>query len=208
MKKVLILLVLAVFLVIPVSADSQLGISFAPEWMWISKVDGTSYENVGTTRFYLTADGANYFGRNGGFGIEYGLGAVFPLNMWIGDTTINLNGEGTAFAFRVGLGYRHEFNNLIGMVVGLGMNGTFGGGSSYDFGSFNVNYAAELDLGIYGRVAVDLTFIEALRVNVGFAMGGPVYTAVFEESAGQTTSQSTNMSGFFISPFVGISYVY
>lgn len=207
MKKVLILLVLAVFLVIPVSADSQLGISIAPEWMWISKAEGVSIENMGTTRFYLTADGANYFGRNGGFGIEYGLGAVFPLNMWVGDTTVNLNGDGTAFAFRVGLGYRHEFNNLIGMVVGLGLNGTFGGGS-YGFGDSSTSYAAELDLGIYGRVAVDLTFIEALRVNVGFAMGGPVYTAVFEESAGQTMSQSVNISGFFISPFVGISYVY
>ena len=205
--KVLIVIVLAVFLVIPVSADSQLGISMAPEWMWFSKAEGVSIENMGTTRFYLTADGANYFGRNGGFGIEYGLGAVFPLNRWVGDTTVNLNGDGTAFAFRVGLGYRHEFNNLICMVVGLGLNGTFGGGS-YGFGDSSTSYAAELDLGIYGRVAVDLTFIEALRVNVGFAMGGPVYTAVFEESAGQTMSQSVNISGFFISPFVGISYVY
>lgn len=206
MKKVLILLVLAVFLVIPVSADSQLGISIAPEWMWISELEGVSAENAGTTRFYLTADGANYFGRNGGFGIEYGLGAVFPLNMWVGDMTVNLNGEGTAFAFRVGLGYRYEFNNLIGMVVGLGMNGTFGGVSNH-VGS-NADYVAELDLGIYGRVAVDLTFIEALRVNVGLAMGGPVYTAAFGEFEGQSMSTSINMSGFFISPFVGISYVY
>ena len=89
--------VLLILLVVPVFAmDSQIGASIAPEWFFVSKMEDMEMSETGMTRFYLTIDGANYFGQNGGFGIEYGLGVIFPVNTWSGNVTIDAEGGGAA----------------------------------------------------------------------------------------------------------------
>lgn len=207
MKKIVVLLLLLASLV-PLSAmDSQIGVSIAPEWFWVTAFEGNKApESTGATSFYLTVDGANYFGENGGFGIEYGLGMAFPINTWAGDMTTEANGD-VEFAFRVGAGYRHEFNSLIGIAAGLGLNG-----SSYsqtgDTGYGYTGKASIFSLGIYGRVAVDFTFIDFLRINAGVAMGGPVYSSMKVSSMGQSMSMDIDLSGFYLAPFVGVSYAY
>ncbi len=190
-------------IMVPVFAEGQIGISLTPEWLWITSIEGqNSPYSIGMTRFMLTADGANYFGEKGGFGIEYGLGAIFPINQWQGNSTINTTGTGAGLVFRVGAGYRYEFSELFGLAAGLGLNGAYQPSSLQ---GTNIN---ELNLFIYGRITADFTFLEFLRLNVGFAMGGPVYTLVTASSGGQYTSQSMNIGGFFFAPFAGVSYVY
>lgn len=74
------------------------------------------------TRFMLTADGANYFGKKGGIGIEYGFGMIFPINTWQGNITVNAEDSSVGFVFRAGIGYRYEFSDLLGIAAGLGLN--------------------------------------------------------------------------------------
>lgn len=198
--------VLLILLVAPIFAmDSQIGASIAPEWFFVSKMEDMELSETGMTRFYLTIDGANYFGQNGGFGIEYGLGVIFPVNTWSGNVTIDAEG-GSGFAFRAGVGYRHEFNSLIGIAAGLGVNGTYDSETRSSSGSTAT--VSELDLGIYGRVSVDFTFIDCVRINAGIAMGGPVYSNMKMSLDGQSQSADLGISGFYISPFVGIAYAY
>lgn len=205
MKRIFVVLLLISALVPVFAMDGQIGVSIAPEWFWINKIEGQDFSDYGQTRFYLTVDGANYFGENGGFGIEYGLGLIFPINTWQGDVTIDANG-GTGFAFRAGVGYRHEFNSLLGLVAGLGINGTYDSGSqSYAGQTVSVS---EFDLGIYGRVALDITIIDFLRFNAGLAMGGPVYSNMKMSIGNQSESSNVDLSGFYLAPFVGIAYAY
>ena len=58
MKKIVVLLLLLASLV-PLSAmDSQIGVSIAPEWFWVTAFEGNKFsESTGATSFYLTVDG-------------------------------------------------------------------------------------------------------------------------------------------------------
>ena len=205
MKRLSVALLILLFALPVFAMDGQFGASIAPEWFFISKMEGQELSDTGMTRFYFTIDGANYFGENGGFGIEYGLGLIIPVNSWSGNITVNSEG-GCGFAFRAGLGYRHEFNSLIGIVAGLGLNGTYDS-ETQSYSGYSAT-ASELDLGIYGRVAVDFTFIDCVRVNAGIAMGGPVYTNMKMSVNGQSQSADLNISGFYLAPFVGVAYAY
>lgn len=200
MKKLIIISIMLLALVpAAFAADGQIGISLTPQWFWISKVmDYDIPGNLGTTSFLLTVDGANYFGEDGGFGIEYGLGASFPLNVWGGNYTESISSSATSLAFRFGLGYRYQFSSLIGVIAGLGVNGD---------AEFNRNGNASttsLMLGLYGRVGVDFTLLDFLRINAGIAVGGPVYLAAF----GSGSSASVGIGGFYLAPSIGVAYTY
>ena len=126
MRKLFVIAIVFIVSVVPVFAEGQIGISLTPEWFWTTSYEGEKYtESVGTTKFMLTVDGANYFGENGGFGIEYGLGMFFPVNSWQGNVTVSAEGASVGFVFRAGAGYRYAFSDLIGIAAGLGLNGTY-----------------------------------------------------------------------------------
>ena len=200
MKKLIIISIMLLALVpAAFAADGQIGISLTPQWFWITKaLDHDISGNLGTTSFLLTVDGANYFGEDGGFGIEYGLGASFPLNVWGGNYTESISSSATSLAFRFGLGYRYQFSSLLGVIAGLGVNGDAG------FSGSGNAATTSLMLGLYGRVGVDFTLLDFLRINAGIAVGGPVYLASFRGSS----STSLGIGGFYLAPSVGVSYAY
>lgn len=207
MRKILIVAIVLFTVMIPVFAEGQIGVSLTPEWFWLTSMEGQKApESTGMTRFMLTADGANYFGSNGGFGVEYGLGMIFPVNKWSGNVTTKSTETSVGFVFRAGVGYRHEFSNLIGLVAGVGLNGFY---QKENVASPEGQASAsEFDLGMYGRIAADFTFIDCVRVNAGIALGGPIYSVVKASAAGESMSMNIHMSGVFLAPFVGVSYVY
>ena len=174
MKKLFVVAIILVCSIIPAFAEGQIGVSLTPEWT------GVGNNNSGIPNFLLTVDGANYFSEAYGIGVEYGFGMSFPLNT--DDTTVG-------FVFRVGVGYRYEFFDFLGVVAGLGLSS----------GYLSEGSSSEFDLAVYGRVAADFTFIDVIRVNVGLAIGGPFYTE---------PSSATKDGGIFLAPFVGVSYVY
>ena len=201
MKRIVALLIMAVLLLGVVSAEGQVGVTVMPDWFFITSANGTSIEgSMGETRMYVGIDGSNYFGENGGWGIEYGFSALFPCNMWANDTTISTQYFNAGAAFNIGAGYRYEFNDLVGIVAGLGLR--FNIDSTMSAMSEGGMGPVFLMFDMYGRVAADFTLFNHLRFNAGFLLGGPLFSV--------TLGQDYNISysGIFLSPYVGISYAY
>ena len=221
MKKILVTLLILVAVVGAVSAsDGRIGVSVAPEWYWLDT--GTDSKS-GQTNLAFMAEGAHYFGKRGsGIGIEYGLGAYFPLNTWVGDADPVKVPDDTPsnFIFKVGAGYRYEFSDLLGLSAGVGMRGKFGTivDTGLDFGDIFTasGKTTNFRLDIYGDVSLDITLLEFLRINVGVILGGPVYSSFTTKSSSSgifgdhnnTTTGTIDESGFWPAPVIAVSYTY
>ncbi len=203
MRKVIALVIMSAMLLCAVSAEGQIRVTVMPEWFFITNVSGTSVEgSMGETKVYTGIEGANYFGENGGFGIEYGFSAMFPVNMWAEGTVIKADTFSNAgAALNIGAAYRHEFNNLLGLSAGLGVR--FNIDSTMDtVAGENAIGPVFLMFDIYGRASVDVTIINHLRFNAGLFLGGPLF------SVNLGADYDVSYSGLYLSPYVGVSYVY
>ena len=202
MKKLLIVALVFIVSMSALSAhEGQIGISFAPQWSWItySPDEDIPLNETIAPDLLLTLDGANYFGRNGGgFGIEYGLGVAFPAD--------SQDEFGPGFVFRAGIGYRFEFSRLFGLSLGFGLNGAYLSGSYSLINSTET--VSTVMLGLYGKIAADLTLIDCIRINLGIAVGGPVYNLNTFSMPSVNISGSTNIKGVYVAPFIGVSFVY
>lgn len=207
MKKILVTLLILVAVVGAVSAsDGRIGVSVAPEWFWYSTDTETE---LGRTNLAFMAEGAHYFGKKGsGIGIEYGLGAYFPLSTWSGDTTAKIE-DTSGFVFKVGVGYRYEFSDLFGLAAGIGTRGCLYS-STEDVPFFGTKVTTKMfSLDIYGDVTADITLLDFLRINVGVMLGGPVYTKASISTGGESFSgDSSEVSGFWLAPVIAVSYTY
>ena len=197
------------------AGEGRIGVAIAPDWMWYSNP-----EDTGKMDFNLMAEGANYFGKEGGFGIEYGLGVKFPVNTWITDNDPQKVEDGkSSFLFKVGAGYKHAFSDMFGLTAGLGIRGsvlTTDGG--FDLGGIIgvSGKATVFMMDIYGSVAADITLLDFLSLQAGVSVGGPVVSScrITTEGSiggiggGGTETVDLDLSGFYLAPFVGVSFVY
>ena len=214
-KIVAVAFVLLAFTGMLFAGEGRIGVTIAPDWMWYSNP-----EDTGKMDFNLMAEGANYFGKEGGFGIEYGLGVKFPVNTWITDNDPQKVEDGkSSFLFKVGAGYKHAFSDMFGLTAGLGIRGsvlTTDGG--FDLGGIigvsGKTTAFMMD--IYGSVAADITLLDFLSLQAGVSVGGPVVSScrITTEGSiggiggGGTETVDLDLSGFYLAPFVGVSFVY
>ena len=212
MKKTLIVFALLIISIGMIYAnDNSAGIMIAPESYWAFSAEGQKLpDNTGSTLFYLMADGANYFGGQSAFGVEYGIGAMFTLNSWSDGVTVKAEDAPVGLMFYLGPGYRYEFSDYIGITAGIGLRGTwYSQSESYSGQSATIS---AFNLEMYGKAAVDFTIFDCLRLDAGIMLGGPVYnsTTVSMDIAGEHRSETRSMSvsGFFLTPFVGVSYAY
>ncbi len=214
MKKLLIAAIILIFSAIPLFAEGQIGISFSPEFAWLTSSTETP-PSMFETSFTFSIDGANYFPEAYGFGIEYGLGLSFPWMYWYDGDSESSHFSIVGIVFRLGAGYRYAFSDFLGLVAGLGLAGGY-----YIYPNAS---GSNFNLSMYGRVAADFTFIDALRVNAGLAIGGGLFMADFyaidedKYHLIDDTGKSYDISGvylkrdydtFFLAPFVSVSYVY
>ena len=207
MKKLLIVALVFIVSMSALSAhEGQIGISFTPEWSWVTTLEGNKLpKNEEGLTMMLSIDGANYFGRRGdGFGLEYGIGMAFPVTQQDMNYPIlnQINGSDIGLVFRFGIGYRFEFSRLFGLALGFGLNGAYQAENIISSGKTATE--SVLLLGLHGKVTADLTIIDCLRINLGIAVGGPIYNLISVENY----SANLNIGGVFVSPFVGVSYVY
>ena len=177
-KKILILALVFCSAFAASAADNQIGVSVSPQWMWAGDANDMT--------LLITVDGANYIGSDGS-GIEYGIGT--ELEFLQGKTIAGV-------AARIGYGYRLEFNPLLGLSIGVGINGTYVPSV--------LEALSEFYIGMYGRIAVDFTFLDALRLNVGVGLGGPFFGTFTYEG----DTYAGFMTGFYIAPYLGVSYAY
>ena len=214
-KIVAVAFVLLAFTGMLFAGEGRIGVTIAPDWMWYSNP-----EDTGKMDFNLMAEGANYFGKEGGFGIEYGLGVKFPVNTWITDNDPQKVEDGkSSFLFKVGAGYKHAFSDMFGLTAGLGIRGsvlTTDGG--FDFGGIIgvSGKATVFMMDIYGSVAADITLLDFLSLQAGVSVGGPVVSScrITTEGSiggiggGGTETVDLDLAGFYLAPFVGVSFVY
>ena len=198
MKRLLIVMILALAAIAPVFAiNGQIGVSAGYEWF----ANDTSFDS-GTNSLALNVAGATYFGSEGGLGIEYGLGMGIPMSSWAGDFSVDLDDTPKQFIFNAGLGYRFHFGDMLGLKLGIGANG-YRISESYDYASMST-----LTIGIYGRLALDVTIAGCVRIDLGAFAGGPVMGKVDGSSMGVSYSQDVEVEGIFVTPYAGISYAY
>ena len=214
-KIVAVAFVLLAFTGMLFAGEGRIGVTIAPDWMWYSNP-----EDTGKMDFNLMAEGANYFGKEGGFGIEYGLGVKFPVNTWITDNDPQKVEDGkSSFLFKVGAGYKHAFSDMFGLTAGLGIRGsvlTTDGG--FDLGGIIgvSGKATVFMMDIYGSVAADITLLDFLSLQAGVSLGGPVVSScrITTEGSiggiggGGTETVDLDLAGFYLAPFVGVSFVY
>ena len=214
-KIVAVAFVLLAFTGMLFAGEGRIGVTIAPDWMWYSNP-----EDTGKMDFNLMAEGANYFGKEGGFGIEYGLGVKFPVNTWITDNDPQKVEDGkSSFLFKIGAGYKHAFSDMFGLTAGLGIRGsvlTTDGG--FDLGGIIgvSGKATVFMMDIYGSVAADITLLDFLSLQAGVSVGGPVVSScrITTEGSiggiggGGTETVDLDLSGFYLAPFVGVSFVY
>ncbi len=190
------------------ASEGRIGVSLAPEWMWY-----TNAEDSGKMDFALMAEGANYFGKKGGgFGIEYGLGVKFPVSTWVaGSDPIDVEDGKSSFLFKAGVGYKHAFSDVFGISAGLGVRGDIGS-TGFEGTSFSTS-STTFVMDIYGSVSTDLTLMDFLGIRIGAMAGGPVFGKVIGkaqiggiEFGGDADYEFRE--GFWLAPFVGVSYVY
>ena len=198
MKRLLIVMILALAAIAPVFAiNGQIGVSAGYEWF----ANDTSFDS-GTNSLALNVAGATYFGSEGGLGIEYGLGMGIPMSSWAGDFSVDLDDTPKQFIFNAGLGYRFHFGDMLGLKLGIGANG-YRISESNDSASMS-----KLTIGIYGRLALDVTIAGCVRIDLGAFAGGPVMGKVDGSSMGVSYSQDVEVEGIFVTPYAGISYAY
>ena len=215
MKKVLSLLLCLLLLSgLLFAAEGRIGVTLAPQWLWNTATEADD----GETNFLFMAEGANYFGKEGGFGVEYGLGVNFPINTWAGDLVNDDPSSSSAFVFKAGLGYKYAFSDLFGLSAGVGVMGSIrsysDGGSWGGVTLSGKSTAFVMDL--YGNIAADITLLDLLGINVGVIVGGPVLstlTTTVDGSIGDvggshTETTDVDKQGIFVAPFVGVSFVY
>ena len=195
------------------AAQGRIGVTLTPEWTWYTDTEADD----GETNISLMAEGANYFGKEGGIGIEYGVGIFMPVNTWLGDNTFDAEGD-SAFIFKVGAGYKLVFSDMFGLDLGMGIRGrvqAYADGGSW--GSVTISgRSTSFIMDLYGSVAADITLLDFLGINAGVMVGGPVLHSVTTSASGSigdfggnTSDTSTvDTSGFWLAPFVGVSFVY
>ncbi len=179
-------------------AGSSIGVSIAPDWSW-------NGSGGGSTDFLFTADGANYFGDRHGIGPEYGIGVVFPLNTWEEGRVESVAGSPYGFAFRIGLGYRYDTENVVGVFIGAGIRGKL---QMYNDRPLPDQSVRLFTLDVYGRAGIDFSIMNAISISLGLMAGGPVYSDATLISGGVSLSSDYRRDGFFISPFVGAAILY
>ena len=183
-------LVLAIALASPLSAmDGQIGITVGCQW----NTEDFDFDR-GTREIPINISGSDYFGRDGGFGVEYGAG----LGICIGGGDVDSNyaetNSQTPFFANVGAGWRFHFDDTFGVKIGLGV----------DFRYMSNDNWKRYTLGAYGRVALDITFADHFRLDVGARIGGPLHA----EQAIGSLSGEVDVKGVYASPYVGLAYVY
>ena len=206
MKKALLIVILIMVVTVSVFSESQTGIQVGYEKFRFFEVEGINTGNYGQTKIPVMLNGAFYGKEPGGLGIEYGIGGIFLLNTWQDNISISPNGISAGWVCRLGLNYRHQISNLFGMLLGLGVYGTY---DSEDTSENGTTYrASEIDLFLYGKVGLDLTFGESFRFDLGAQVGGPIWAYATITAGTDKASGDISMSGITFIPYVGLSYVY
>ena len=189
-----ILIVFCFFFVsVPAFASvGKIGASFSPEFtIPYGKVDSAH-------GFTIMVDGSNTFEENGILGIEYGNGIKIPMNS---------KNTASQFLFKLGLFYKLKFTDMIGLDISGGFRERVWLQTSVDEDYYSMAVSASTDF--YISAATDFTFFDAIGLSAGLMIAQPLVTMSLSDNSYDGGRFSvTGPTNIYISPFIGIYYVY
>ena len=101
---------------------------------------------------------------------------------------------------------------MFGISAGLGIRGTYGKYLDFSIGDLIDSNTTIFAMDLYGDVSFDITLLEFLRINVGVMLGGPVLTQTTTKTdtiiGSGSNTESLNISGFWLTPVIAVSYTY
>ena len=196
MKKLFAILLIVLAVTPLFASEGQIGATLGFQNFWIKDSDGATNLSI-----VASVDGANYFGNNGGFGVEYGIGMIDLLSMGSGNQTSNDDEFDPNMLVHAGAAYRHSFTDIIGIFAGLGLSYQM----KWESDDISENYYHVISL--YGKLGADFTF-SSLRLNLGLELGGPVSSMIKMSNSGNTVTKRDVTEGFYMTPYVSLSYKY
>lgn len=179
MKKTLILLFLFSVLS-PLSAVSGwIGLSSGIRNDW-------NFESDSNVRwFWLSAEGATYFGASGGFGLSYSAGLRDVVNTDTGSGKVFSRDLRPELILSLAAACRHAFNDTTGLAASLGLSSAF----SPDGGR-------DITLSVFGRAGVDFA-LSHFGFGAGLELGLPVYEG-----------SQASAADLYMAPYVFAAYRY
>ena len=122
MKKLFAIL-LIVLAVTPLFAfEGQIGATLGYQNAWLFEIEGNDTGDVQSRTLVMSVNGANYFGSNGGFGVEYGIGMTNLLNTKVENLTVDDEEFDPGLILNLGASYRYGITDMIGISAGLGLS--------------------------------------------------------------------------------------
>lgn len=205
MKKLFAILLIVLAVTPLFASEGQIGATLGYQNAWLFEIEGNDTGDMQSRTLVMSVNGANYFGSNGGFGVEYGIGMTNLLNTKYENLTVDDEEFDPGLILNLGVSYRYGITDMIGISAGLGLSAEMDWANGQDIVYIQKDVDLfEFDLGMYGKIAADFTFFDDLRLNVGLEMGGPLYKSITAES----NTESIDISAFYLTPYVSLSYKY
>lgn len=200
MKKLFAILLIVLAVTPLFASEGQIGATLGFQNFWFKDSDGDTALSI-----VASVDGANYFGNNGGFGVEYGIGMIDLMSYREDNHTVDDDDFDPSLLLHAGASYRYGFTDVIGISAGLGLASEMAWDSMTIMNSQIDTF--DFTMALYGRVAADFTF-SSLRLNLGLEMGGPIYSMRKVSGEGYSVTTDDIINGFYLTPYVSLSYKY
>ena len=219
MKKIVLILIVLVLAAGSVFASqNKLGVTVGPAFGWgFGMADQKYSQNTGATRLLVLLDGVTYFDDDGGLGIDFGVGTLMNIKQW-GDwkqfDPIFNSDFNAGLTFRLGLNYKHPLNDIIGVTVGAGFLGTAVWRDSVFLGEGILADMTSFELDVYGEIGVDFLLARVISIEVGVMMSGPVFANYNISSEFihswyyEWNGENLELGAFYLTPFLGVSFVF
>ncbi len=189
MKKILIVMFMAMIIVSAVSAKGFIGGTAGYE-IGALTIDDVDYD---IENAYGALRGGHFFGKSAHHGIVYYLGVGSCLKSETGgvDSSDNIDATATAFA---GYGFRLGLGKSMDAVIGVG--------------PVAVSYAEDDETATFGGLGVSLMGDFHLAKKIALIYGADIKFIATAEYSDDSAPDPDETSGCFITPFIGCSFCY
>lgn len=190
--------------------SGHFGATVAPTFAWDTYNFGSSTSSkVQTISLDVDVAGATYFNKGDNkFGLGYGLRFDFPLKQKSGNLTIS--GDDMFWKFGIGPKVTFQYQRVLSKDLNL----EAGAGIEWDFYSKswevgNTKYHTKMNiLSFIANVGIDYKLSKNLGLRAGAEFGIPMTCTYKTGLSGHEAEKDSSYTGFALTPFVGISYLY
>lgn len=211
-RKILITMLIISAVVLPLAARSSnvnpnyIGGYFGGDFSF-QKLKDSDSDSVRITGITFGAEGANFVGKNGNFGLGYSIGGIIPTARTAGDFTQDLDDEPMLLDVSAVLFYRYPVSRKFSIAAGLGAG--YGFVKNSESTSDRVKMTSTTNtVQILGDVKLMVNVIDSLKLFGGVRLGGAVYNKTTVKINNQSGTFDEETSIFRVTPYIGIGFAY